>query len=141
MLNNLRIRNVSGITMLIFGLLALALGLIGLLRPETTLAILGFETLERTARSSGDYTVVFLTASSMASFNVGVYYVLAALYNLKVFFWWTVPFRMVTFTVFTGAVLSGIAPQAFIGVAIWELVGALATGAALLYERQRGRSK
>ena len=134
-LADLRIRNASSWTMLIFGVLAFVLGLIGLIRPETTLQLLNFEVLERSQRASGDYSVTFLITSSMASFNMGIYYILAALTNWKAFYWWTVPFRMVTFAVFTLLVMNGTAPQGFIGVGLWELVGALLTGAALLYER------
>ncbi len=132
-----RIRNLSSVTMFIFGVLALLLGLVGLIRPEFTLNMLGLETLDRAQRINEDYTLTFITASSMASFNVGVYYVLASLNNLKQFYWWTVPFRMVTFTVFVLAVASGIAPAGFLGVAVWELAGSLLTGLALLYERKR----
>lgn len=139
-LSALRIRNLSGWTIFIFGVLALLLGLAGLIQPEITLNLLGLEVLDRADRAVGDFTVMFLTASSMASFNMGVYYVLAALTNTKRFYWWTVPFRIVTFTVFTLAVVNELAPQAFIGVAVWELVGALATGAALFYERGKDDS-
>lgn len=137
MASQFRIRNSSSWTMFIFGVLAILLGALGILSPETTLSLLNFEVLDRAERASGDFSLTFLTASSMASFNVGVYYVLAALTNWQPFYRWTVPFRIVTFTVFTLAVLRGIAPVGFIGVAVWELVGALATGAALFYERRR----
>lgn len=126
-----KIRDASGWTMFIFGALALLLGLFGLIRPEILLTILGFDVLDRTARAAGDYTLVFMTASAMASFNVGVYYILASLNDLKPFYKWTVPFRTLTFIVFTTAALTGLAPIRFIGVALWELVGAVATGLAL----------
>ena len=73
----------------------------------------------------------------MASFNIGVYYVLAALNDLKQFYLWTVPFRAVTFTVFTLLVVTGFAPTKFLGVGIWELTGAVATGLALYFERNK----
>lgn len=133
-----RLRNPSSWTMFIFGVLAFLLGIIGLIQPELTLQILGFEVLDREARAAGDFTVLFLTASSMASTNMGAYYVILALREVRLFFWITVPFRMLTFTIFTLAVVNGVAPQGFLGVGIWELIGALATGAALLYERRRG---
>ncbi|MBK9926903.1 MAG: hypothetical protein IPP66_16655 [Anaerolineales bacterium] len=117
--------------MLIFGILALLLGILGLIRPEILLSLLGFTVLDRTARAAGDYTLVFMTASSMASVNMGIYYILAALNDVKQFYKWTVPFRCVTFTVFTLAVITGLAPVKFLGVGIWELVGAIATGIAL----------
>ncbi len=130
----MKIRDASGWTMFIFGILALLLGIIGLVRPEILLSILGFEVIERTQRAAGDYTIVFMTASSMASFNMGIYYVFAALNNVKIFYRWTVPFRGVTFLVFTSLVLFGVAPQRFLGVGIWELTGAIATGIALYLE-------
>lgn len=139
-ISNLKLRNASSWTMFIFGILALILGVIGIVNPESTLSLLNFDIIERSQRSAGDYSLVFLTASSMASFNMGVYYIFASLSNLKIFYWWTVPFRMVTFTVFTIVVINGIAPQGFIGVGIWELTGAILTGAALLYERNKSQS-
>ena len=123
--------------MVIFGILALLLGSIGLIRPEILLSILGFEVVERTQRAASDYTIVFMTASSMASFNMGAYYVLAALNDVKIFYRWTVPFRLVTFAVFTTIVIAGIAPKPFFGVGAWELAGALATGIALNMESSK----
>jgi hypothetical protein len=123
--------------MFIFGALALLVGLVGLIRPEFLLSLLGFSVLDRTARAPGDYTLVFLIASSMASFNIGVYYILAALNDVKQFYRWTVPFRCVTFVVFTLAVLTNLAPVRFLGVGAWELTGAIATGLALRSENRK----
>jgi hypothetical protein len=137
MTSSLKIRDASGWTMFVFGVLALLLGLLGLIRPELLLSILGFTVLDRAARAAGDYTLVFMIAASMASFNIGVYYILAVLNNVKQFYTWTVPFRCVTFIVFTIAVLTGLAPVRFIGVGLWELAGALATGIALWQENRK----
>lgn len=134
-ISNPKIQSASGWTIFVFGVLALALGLIGLLRPEFILTVMGFQVLERANRVPGDFTLVFVTASSMASFNMGIYYVLAAWSNLKAFYTWTVPFRVVTFIVFSATVLARLAPSAWLGVAIWELSGAIATGLALKYEK------
>lgn len=132
----MKIRDASGWTMFIFGILAFLLGLVGLIRPEILLSILGFDVVERAQRAAGDYTIVFMTASSMASFNMGIYYVFAALNDVKVFYRWTVPFRTVTFLVFTTVVILGFAPVKFLGVGVWELAGAVATGSALYAESQ-----
>lgn len=126
-----KIRDFAGWTIAIFGALALLLGLVGLLNPEFILSILGFEIIPRAERASTDYTIVFMIASSMASFNMGVYYVFAALNDLKIFYRWTVPFRTLTFLVFTTVVISGLAPLPFIGVGAWEFIGAAFTGYAL----------
>jgi len=133
----IKIKDASGWTMFIFGAIALLLGLLGLLRPEILLSILGFPVLDRLARSAGDYTLVFITASSMASFNVGVYYILAAVNDLKPLYKWTVPFRGLTFLVFTTVVITGLAPLRFIAVGAWELTGAIATGLALRSENYK----
>jgi hypothetical protein len=130
----LKIRDAAGWTIFIFGVLALLLGLVGLIRPEILLSLLGFTVINRAARVEGDYTLVFMTASSMASFNMGVYYILAALNNFKAFYRWTVPFRILTLTVFTLVVMTGLAPTRFLGVGIWEGLGAAATGLALRLE-------
>ena len=131
MTSTFKIRDASGWTMFIFGVLAFLLGFLGLIRPELLLSILGFTVLDRSARVAGDYTLVFMIASSMASFNIGAYYILAALNDLKPLYRWTVPFRCVTFMVFTTAVITGLAPTRFVAVGTWELVGAIATYFAL----------
>ena len=139
-MKKLTIRDASGWTIFIFGVLALLLGLVGLIRPEIVLSILGFDVLPRATRAAGDYTLVFMTAASMASFNMGVYYVLAAANDLKIFYRWTVPFRALTFSVFTLTVIAGLAPARFLGVGIWELTGAIATGLALYFEDKQARA-
>jgi len=137
MTSTLKIRDASGWTIFIFGALAFLFGTLGLLRPELILSTLGFSVVERAARSTGDYTLVFLIASSMASFNIGIYYMLAALNDIKQFYRWTVPFRCVTFVVFTIMVLTNLAPAPFFGVGAWELAGAIATGLALRSENRK----
>ena len=130
----MKIRNAAGWTIFVFGALAILLGLVGLIRPEILLSILGFEMIDRAQRAAGDYTIVFMTASSMASFNMGIYYVFAALNDVKVFYRWTVPYRTLTFIIFTSLVISGVAPLKFIGVGIWEFAGAISTGIAIYKE-------
>lgn len=134
--NKLGPQSLSGWTMFLFGFLALVLGIIGLVSPNTLMSLINFAIIDPSSRVTGDYTLVFLTASSMASLNMGAYYVLASLINFRPFFWWTVPFRILTFTVFFLVVNREIAPVGFLGVALWELIGALLTGAALVWERR-----
>ena len=71
--STLGIRDASGWTIFIFGLLALLFGIVSLLRPELLLTTLGFTALDRASRAAGDYTLVFIIASSMAAVNVGAY--------------------------------------------------------------------
>src|SRR6185436_9240802 len=100
-----RPRTPSGWTIAVFGALALLLGLVGLISPETLLAMFGFPSVSGD-RAAGDYTLVFLRTSAMASFNMGVYYVLAAVTEWRSFYRFTVYFRLVTFTVFTTLVVA-----------------------------------
>jgi hypothetical protein len=130
------VRSPARLTILVFGGLAALLGLIGLVHPEATLSLLSFDVVERSTRPPGDYTLVFLIASSMAAVNMGAYYILAAVLNVRPFFVWTVPFRVLTFCIFTLAVLRGLAPTGFVAVGAWELAGAAATGFALRYEHR-----
>ncbi|PWU44077.1 hypothetical protein DLJ46_28025 [Micromonospora globispora] len=128
-------RSGAGWTIAVFGVLAVLLGALGLIWPETQLRLLGFEV--PTQRAPGDYTGTFLTASSMASFNMGVYYLLATATEWRSFYRFTVVFRLVTFTVFSLAVLSEVAPGRFFGVALWEGVGAVATALGLWWDARR----
>lgn len=128
-------RSGAGWTIAVFGTLAVVLGALGLIWPEAQLRMLGFEMPAE--RPAGDYTGTFLTASSMASFNMGVYYLLAAATEWRVFYRFTVWFRLVTFTVFTITVLSDVAPGRFFGVAAWEGLGAAATAVGLWWDARR----
>jgi hypothetical protein len=129
--------NAARLTMFIFGFLAFVLGIIGLKSPKTLLKQMGFTAVDPQDRADHDYTPVFVMTSSMASTNMGIYYMLAALLNVRQFFTWTVPFRVVTFVVFTTAVLKKHAPLKFLTVPVWELTGALLTGWALWSERDK----
>ncbi|MFD7611713.1 hypothetical protein [Streptomyces sp. NPDC059828] len=133
--------------MAVFGVLAAALGVVGLVAPDALISLMGFAPVPDPGgdRAPGDHTLVFLTASSMAAVNMGVYYILAALADWRAFFRWTVPFRLLTCAVFTTAVVTGRAPAGFLGVGLWEGLGAALTGAALWHEARprtgdRGRS-
>lgn len=130
-------RSVSGWTVAVFGAMALLLGAVGLAQPDVLLVLLGFDTLPTGERAAGDYTRTFMAASSMASFNMGVYYLLAAVTDWRSFFLFSVIFRLVTTVVFTVVVAAEVAPVRFVGVAAWEGLGAVVTGVALLTERRR----
>ncbi|MDR7280254.1 hypothetical protein [Catenuloplanes atrovinosus] len=129
-------RSIAGWTMAVFGILAIIMGATGLLRPDAMLTGLGFEVVPDAERAAGDYTRVFIMASSMASFNMGIYYLVSVYTEWRAFYLFTVVFRLLTFTVFTLLVVSGEAPERFFGVAAWEGIGALATGIGLWLDRR-----
>lgn len=130
-------RSPSGWTVAVFGAMAALFGLAGLVRPGLVLSTLGFQVLDGDARAAGDHTPVFLTAASMASLNMGVYYLVAAATEWRAFYRFSVVFRLLTWLVFSTVTVLGSAPGRFIGVALWEGAGAVVTGLALWYERRR----
>ncbi|MEU4623913.1 hypothetical protein AB0G04_28555 [Actinoplanes sp. NPDC023801] len=123
-------RSLAGWTIAVFGVMAVLFGIIGLVSPQTVATSAGFGTLSTDGR-------VFATASSMASLNMGVYYLVAMATEWRPFFRFTIPFRLLTFTVFTTLVATGAAPGEFLSVALWEAAGAIATGAGLYVDARR----
>jgi hypothetical protein len=116
----------SALTMLFFGILTAGMGLTGLATPQLLLFILGIP--------ASSATQIFVMASSEASLAMGVYYTLAAITNVRAFFKWSIPVRILNFCVFTGMVIFGVAPSRWLMVAALELTGALATAFALRRE-------
>src|SRR5512138_2768733 len=110
--------DLAALTMLVFGGLITVSGMTGLFMPELLLRFLGLD-------GSGT-TEIFVMAASQASLAMGLYYVLAAVHNHRMFFRWSVPLRCLNFIVSSGMVLFGIAPLPWLLVAGLELVGALA---------------
>jgi hypothetical protein len=117
----------AALTMLVFGGIITASGMTGLFIPELLLDFFGLSA-ERSA-------VLFVMACSQASLAMGVYYILAAVNNNRMFIQWSVLLRMMNFAVFTSMVLLGFAPRQWLLVAGLELVGALVTGIALRSRR------
>ena len=130
-------RSVAGWTTAVFGVLALAMGILGLVRPEALLGLLGFDVIDAADRAGGDYTTTFVAAASMASLNMGVYYLIAMSTEWRPFFLFSVIFRLLTFTVFSTLVLVAVAPGRFFAVALWEGLGAVATAVGLWADRRR----
>ena len=119
--------DIAALTMMIFGVLIVGMGMTGLMAPQFLLAILG---LSETGMSS--YTTqLFVMASSQASLAMGLYYILSAVNETRIFFQWSVPLRIINFMVFSSMVAVGVAPSSWLMVSGLELAGALATGIAL----------
>lgn len=119
--------DLAALSMLIFGVLITGMGLTGLMAPQLLPAVLGLSE----AGMSSHTTQLFVMASSQASLAMGMYYMLAAVNEMRSFFQWSVPLRIINFLVFTGMVAVGVAPHTWLMVAGLELTGALATGIAL----------
>ena len=118
--------DLAALTMLVFGMLITTSGMTGLFMPELLLDFFG---------PSRGGAVLFVMACSQASLAMGVYYILAAVNNNRMFTRWSVPLRMMNFAVFAGMVLLGFAPRQWLLVAGLEFVGALVTAIACRYHR------
>lgn len=116
--------DVAALTMLIFGMVIVGSGLTGLLAPHILLTVLGIS-------DTGSATHLFIMATSQASLAMGLYYILAAVNETRIFFQWSVPLRIINFIVFVLMIPLGIAPTQWLMVAGLEVVGALATAIAL----------
>lgn len=113
----------AALTMLVFGGIITASGMTGLCTPGFLLHLMGL--------SGGGASEIFVMAVSQASLAMGLYYILAAVHDHRMFMRWSVPLRCVNFIIFAGMVLFGIAPLKWLLVAGLELLGALATAITL----------
>jgi hypothetical protein len=116
--------DVAALTMLVFGTVIVGSGLTGLLAPHVLLTVLGIS-------EGGHSTQLFVMATSQASLAMGLYYILASVNEMRSFFQWSVPLRIINFIVFALMIPLGIAPTQWLMVAGLEVVGALATAIAL----------
>ncbi len=124
--------DIAALTMMIFGVLIVGMGMTGLIAPQFLLAMLGLSETGITSHT----TQLFVMASSQASLAMGMYYILSAVNETRIFFQWSVPLRIVNFIVFTSMVPIGIAPPKWLMVAGLELIGALATCVALASKKE-----
>ncbi len=124
--------DIAALTMMTFGVLIVGMGMTGLMAPQFLLGILG---LSETGISSHT-TQLFVMASSQASVAMGLYYILSAVNETRIFFQWSVPLRIINFMVFSSMVAVGVAPSSWLMVAGLELIGALATGIALASKKE-----
>ncbi|KAK3324905.1 hypothetical protein B0H66DRAFT_547008 [Apodospora peruviana] len=115
--SDIRGSTTSAYTILIFGASCLAAGVSSLLNPESVLEPLG---LDQSA-------IPAMRGNALAAIAMGIYYSLAAYQSNRLFFIATVPMRLLTTSVFWS--------QGWNATALWEGSCALATAAALLWER------
>ncbi len=70
-------------TIIIYGILALMLGTIGLAKPDVQFRMMGIEPAQR--REAGDLTLASFGASSLAAINMGVLYILGTILHWRGF--------------------------------------------------------
>lgn len=132
---NIRPRCISGWTVSVFGVLAVIMGVLGLIRPDIQFGVIGFELLDM--RSPGDYTPAVMATTSLAAVTMGVFYLVGVAMCWPGFIAFTVAARLFMCAGFIVLILAGQAPAAFIGAALWEGLGAATTGTALWWDNRR----
>jgi len=115
--------SIAAITIFVFGITSLYAGCNGLLYPQSLLKSLNLPNEDATEQTA--------LAMALAAIAMGLYYPLAAYQGNRPFFFLTVPMRLLTATVFWRNGGSWKAP------AVWEGLGAVLTGLALLWESRR----
>eukprot|EP00698_Gefionella_okellyi_P000201 TRINITY_DN10175_c0_g2_i1.p1 TRINITY_DN10175_c0_g2~~TRINITY_DN10175_c0_g2_i1.p1 ORF type:complete len:150 (+),score=19.34 TRINITY_DN10175_c0_g2_i1:61-510(+) len=126
----------AAISMFVFGLTALVNGVLGILFEDTYARTFNLGIINNVLDSP------LLRAANVAAFNMGWYYVLCALAGNKFFFAITVPFRCVTFALFsiTAWQQGGATGRTMLMTAVIELAGALWTAWGLLYDRRHSKT-
>ncbi|WP_176053129.1 hypothetical protein [Paraburkholderia caribensis] len=108
------------------GALAIAMGAFGVFNPEGQARLMGFSSIG--VRTSGDHTIELLVITSLAAINTGIVYVVGAVKKWSGFDVWAMIARFLMGSGLLALALSGLAPQAFIGAAAWEWIGAVLIG-------------
>lgn len=105
------------LSILLFGIATVAMGVTAVVFPRLILAILGIE---------NTHSPLMLPVG-VAATAMGAYYIEAARAHLVQFYHWTVRVRLFNTAVFSVAIIVGQFPPNFWMLAGWELVGALTT--------------
>lgn len=130
--------SLMGWTVFALGLFALAMGLVGLVSPQTQASLMGFESLAR--REQGDYTPALLTISSLAAVNLAVLYIVAAIKAWPGFVRWAIATRVAMGTALAVLVIIGRGPSAFIGASLWEALGMVVLAFSSGWDRRNRRA-
>ncbi len=127
--------SLTGRTVLVLGVLALSMGLLGLVNPAAQFALMGFQLV--TERGPGDYTPALLTITSLASVNVAILYLVGAVKAWPGFVLCAIITRLGMAAALTTLVLTGRGPNAFAGAAAWEGLGAAVLVLTSGWERKK----
>ncbi|OCK77740.1 hypothetical protein K432DRAFT_384426 [Lepidopterella palustris CBS 459.81] len=109
----------AALTVYAFGATSFLFGIINLLSPSTTLSTLNLPAAALPAANG----------NALAAIAMGIYYTLAAWQENRAFFTLTVPMRLLTTAVFWWQGGAWRVP------AVWEGIGAVSTGCALVWGR------
>jgi hypothetical protein len=124
-------------SVVIFGMLALIMGFIGVFSPATQFSMMGWQ-LSLETRASNDHTPAVMAITSTAAVNMGILYIVGTCMRWESFPVWTIFARALMGTSLAILVALGRAPaDAFVGAAIWEATGAIITTVAIWWDNRK----
>lgn len=130
-------RSRAGWTVGAAGLIALGLGVAGLVNQDAQLRAVGLDPGEY---PHDDPLRVTMATSSVAAINNGAVYLVGTARSWPWFPALTVAARSAQAVLFLSRIARGRAPRAYLGAAIWEAAGAAITAAAMVWDRRAAKS-
>lgn len=121
--------SIAGWILLIFGIMQVSVGILGVFSPATQFAMLGLEMV--TGRQPSDHTEGLLSVVSLSAINTGLVYIFGAVRGWSWFPFYTIVARTVMGSGILALIAQGKIPSAFAGGAYFEFVGAAIILAAL----------
>ena len=118
------------------GLIALTLGVAGLVNQDSQLRVLGVDPSKIPA---DDPLRITMTTSSVASVNNGAAFVLGVAKSWSWFPHFTVATRSAQAIGFLAKIATGRAPKSYLSAAIWEAAGAAITAGAIWLDHRAAR--
>src|SRR5262245_40571723 len=119
----------AAVSMLVFGVYLVALGLVVMIAPNLVLRLVGIA-------PTGE---VWIRVAGYLAFAIGYYYLRAARGDVRPFFGWTVQARLLVPPLFAAFVLLRLAGRPLLLFAAPDLAGALWTALALRADAREGR--
>ncbi|MEV6235302.1 hypothetical protein [Lentzea sp. NPDC051838] len=119
------------------GLIALGLGVMGLVNQDSQLAAVGLNPADH---ASDDPLRVTMTSSSVAAMNTGAIYLLGVAKGWSWFPALTVATRSAQAIGFLTMMANGRASSAYTAAAVWEAAGAVITAGAIWWDWRQAKS-
>jgi len=129
-------RSKAGWTVGAAGLIALTLGVAGLVNQDSQLRALG---VDPKAIPADDPLRVTMTSSSVAAVNNGAAFMMGVAKSWPWFPHFTVATRAAQAVGFLARIATGRAPRSYLSAAIWEAGSAALTAGAILLDRRAAR--
>lgn len=126
-------RPIAGWVIGALGLLAVVMGIFGVVDPSAQARMMGLSSFDSTPTDA--HTAALLAIVSLSAINTGTVYLVAAVKQWAGFAVWAVIARSIMACGLLALTLCGHAPHAFVGAAAWEWLGAVMIGVSNRWDR------